>query len=121
MFTIDIMSRTPVYEQIVKQVEEQVLVGIMKAGDKMPSVRNLSIELATNPNTIQKAYTELDRRGIIISVPGRGSFIAEDALSIIGEKSKDEIGELKRIVSALSYAGMSKEEVIEIIEDVYKN
>ena len=119
MFTIDVMSRTPVYEQIVKQVQEQVLIGLMKAGDKMPSVRNLSIELATNPNTIQKAYTELDRLGIIISVPGRGSFISDNALSIVGENSKKDIGELKRIVSALSYAGMSKEEVIGIIEEVY--
>ena len=69
MFTIDVMSRVPVYEQLIKQVEDQVLKGIMKEGDKMPSVRSLSMELSTNPNTIQKAFMELDRRGILVSVP----------------------------------------------------
>ena len=62
MFVVDVMSRVPVYEQIIKQVEEQVLTGILKEGDKLPSVRSLSVKLSINPNTIQKAYTELDRR-----------------------------------------------------------
>ena len=66
MFVVDVMSRVPVYEQIIKQVEEQVLTGILKEGDKLPSVRSLSVKLSINPNTIQKAYTELDRRQLII-------------------------------------------------------
>ena len=77
MFVVDVMSRVPVYEQIIKQVEEQVLTGILKEGDKLPSVRSLSVKLSINPNTIQKAYTELDRRQLIITVPGKGSFISE--------------------------------------------
>ena len=89
MFTIDVMSRVPVYEQLIKQVEDQVLKGIMKEGDKMPSVRSLSMELSTNPNTIQKAYMELDRRGILVSVPGKGSFISAEALKTVGNQSKD--------------------------------
>lgn len=71
MFVVDVMSRVPVYEQIIKQVEEQVLTGILKEGDKLPSVRSLSVKLSINPNTIQKAYTELDRRQLIITVPVR--------------------------------------------------
>jgi GntR family transcriptional regulator len=55
MFVVDVMSRVPVYEQIIKQVEEQVLTGILKEGDKLPSVRSLSVKLSINPNTIQKA------------------------------------------------------------------
>ena len=104
MFTIDVMSRVPVYEQLIKQVEDQVLKGIMKEGDKMPSVRSLSMELSTNPNTIQKAYMELDRRGILVSVPGKGSFISD----------------LKEIVRKLAYAGVSKSEITDMIEEVYK-
>lgn len=120
MFVIDVMSRVPVYEQLIKQVEDQVLTGIMLEGDKMPSVRSLSMELSTNPNTIQKAYTELDRRGIIVSVPGKGSFISSGAVRIVEEKSKDKLGELKEIVTQLAYAGMSKSEIIDMIEEVYK-
>lgn len=98
MFTIDVMSRVPVYEQLIKQVEDQVLKGIMKEGDKMPSVRSLSMELSTNPNTIQKAYMELDRRGILVSVPGKGSFISAEALKIVGNQSKEKLSDLKEIV-----------------------
>ncbi len=121
MFVIDVMSRVPVYEQIIKQVEEQVLIGMLKSGDKMPSVRSLSIKLSINPNTIQKAYTELDRRGLIITVPGKGSFISDDATELVGEKSRCEIETLEEIVTKLAYAGVDKEEIIKIIEKVYEN
>ena len=59
MYQIDVMSRTPVYEQIIRQTEDFILKGIVNAGDKMPSVRSLSVELSVNPNTIQKAISEL--------------------------------------------------------------
>ena len=125
MFTIDVMSRVPVYEQLIKQVEDQVLKGIMKEGDKMPSVRSLSMELSTNPNTIQKAYMELDRaspdrRGILVSVPGKGSFISAEALKIVGNQSKEKLSELKEIVRKLAYVGVSKSEITDMIEEVYK-
>ncbi len=121
MFVIDVMSRVPVYEQIIKQVEEQVLIGVMKAGDKMPSVRGLSIKLSINPNTIQKAYTELDRRGLIITVPGKGSFISDNASELVGEKSRGKIENLTEIIMELAYAGVTKDEVIETVEQVYKS
>lgn len=117
MFTIDVMSRVPVYEQLIKQVEDQVLKGIMKEGDKMPSVRSLSMELSTNPNTIQKAYMELDRRGILVSVPGKGSFISAEALKTVGNQSKEKLSDLVR---KLAYAGVSKSEITDMIEEVYK-
>ena len=120
MFTIDVMSRMPVYEQLIKQVEDQVLKGIMKEGDKMPSVRSLSMELSTNPNTIQKAYMELDRRGLLVSVPGTGSFISAEALKIVGNQSKEKFSDLKEIVRKLAYAGVSKSEITDMIEEVYK-
>ena len=98
MFTIDVMSRVPVYEQLIKQVEDQVLKGIMKEGDKMPSVRSLSMELSTNPNTIQKA----------------------EALKTVGNQSKEKLSDLKEIVRKLAYAGVSKSEITDMIEEVYK-
>ena len=86
----------------------------------MPSVRSLAMELSTNPNTIQKAYMELDRRGILVSVPGKGSFISAEALKIVGNQSKEKFSDLKEIVRKLAYAGVSKSEITDMIEEVYK-
>lgn len=121
MFVVDVMSRVPVYEQIIKQVEEQVLTGILKEGDKLPSVRSLSVKLSINPNTIQKAYTELDRRQLIITVPGKGSFISEKAIEVVGANSREKMTELNKIISELALAGVTKEEIINNIEEVFNN
>lgn len=119
MFVIDVMSRMPVYEQIIKQVEEQVLTGLLKAGDKLPSVRSLSVNLSINPNTIQKAYTELDRRQLIVTVPGKGSFISEQAIAVVGESSRGRLEELRLIIKELAYAGVTKEEILQMIEEIF--
>ena len=121
MFVVDVMSRVPVYEQIIKQVEEQVLTGILKEGDKLPSVRSLSVKLSINPNTIQKAYTELDRRQLIITVPGKGSFISEKAIEVVGANSREKMTELNKIIRELALAGVTKEEIINNIEEVINN
>lgn len=121
MFVVDVMSRVPVYEQIIKQVEEQVLTGILKEGDKLPSVRSLSVKLSINPNTIQKAYTELDRRQLIITVPGKGSFISEKAIEVVGANSREMMTELNKIIRELALAGVTKEEIINNIEEVFNN
>lgn len=121
MFVVDVMSRVPVYEQIIKQVEEQVLTGILKEGDKLPSVRSLSVKLSINPNTIQKAYTELDRRQLTITVPGKGSFISEKAIEVVGANSREKMTELNKIIRELALAGVTKEEIINNIEEVFNN
>lgn len=121
MFVVDVMSRVPVYEQIIKQVEEQALTGILKEGDKLPSVRSLSVKLSINPNTIQKAYTELDRRQLIITVPGKGSFISEKAIEVVGANSREKMTELNKIIRELALAGVTKEEIINNIEEVFNN
>ena len=121
MFVVDVMSRVPVYEQIIKQVEEQVLTGILKEGDKLPSVRSLSVKLSINPNTIKKSYTELDRRQLIITVPGKGSFISEKAIEVVGANSREKMTELNKIIRELALAGVTKEEIINNIEEVFNN
>ena len=78
MFQIDPLSRIPVYEQIVTQAENLVTKDVLKPGDPLPSVRSLSIQMSINPNTIQKAYTELERRGLLVSVSGKGSFVRKN-------------------------------------------
>ncbi len=119
MFQIDNMSRVPIYEQIVNQMEYFVLNGILKEGDKIPSVRHLSMELSINPNTIQKAYYELDKRGIIRSVPGRGCFVTETAKSTLSTKMREQLTDLRELVHTLKLADISKEEILSCIEEVY--
>lgn len=119
MYQVDIMSRTPVYEQIIDQTEKFIMLDILKAGDKIPSVRNLSVELSVNPNTIQKAISELDRRGIIFSVPGRGSYVSEHAKKALATIKRGELVDLKERINELSMAGISREEVIEVVDEVY--
>lgn len=119
MFIIDIMSRTPVYEQIINEVENYILTGVMKPGDKMPSVRSVSVSCSVNPNTIQKAYTELDRKGLIVSVPGKGSFISDNAKEILGVNSRQKLESMKELLEELKLAGVSQEEVIELVKEVY--
>ena len=119
MFTIDLMSRVPIYEQIIEQLETFVLKGILNIGDQIPSVRSLSIQLAINPNTIQKAYSELDRTGIIDTVPGRGSFIAKDAKVNLRNLQGNQLKELSNIVEKLALAGITKEEIVESINMVF--
>ncbi|MBE5963882.1 MAG: GntR family transcriptional regulator [Lachnospira sp.] len=120
MFNIDQMSRTPVYLQIIEQVETFVLKDILKPNDQIPSVRNLSVSLALNPNTVQKAYSELDRRGLIYSVPGKGCFIASEAKDIINKLRRQRLTEFENITKDLLMAGISKNELIECIESIYK-
>lgn len=119
MFTIDPQSRRPVYEQIIAQVEDYILRGILASGTQMPSVRGLSISLAANPNTIQKAYSELDGRGLIYSVPGKGCFVSEDAKERVCRSKQGRLGELKKLLEELKLAETAKTEILKILNEVY--
>jgi len=120
MFQIDAMSRTPVYEQIISQLERFVLKGILKKNDQLPSVRSLSMELSINPNTIQKAYSELDRKGMIYSVPGKGCFVSEKAFEILSKSNRGRLSELEKFITELAYSGLDKTEIIECVEEAYR-
>ena len=119
MFQIDSFSRVPVYEQIINQLEHFILIGILEADTQIPSVRNLSVSLSINPNTIQKAYAELDRNGIIYSVPGRGCFITKEAKDILSSQKQEKLSNLKDLVSELKLAGLPLDKVIATVKEVY--
>ena len=76
MIVIDYKDRRPIYEQVVERFQDLIVKNVIRAGEQMPSVRSLAMELAINPNTIQKAYAELERRGFTYTVKGRGSFVS---------------------------------------------
>ncbi len=120
MFIIDLSSQLAIYEQIVQQVEEGILKGLLKPEEQLPSVRALSLELALNPNTVSKAYTELERRGIIYTAVGKGCFIAKDAHSIISQKLTASFTEFLQQVKKYKTAGVPAEKLISLIQQLYK-
>ena len=106
----------PIYEQIVTQAERFILAGALSAGDKVPTVRTLSVELTVNPNTVQKAYGELDRRGLIISMPGKGSYISKDAKDLLKTyKTKQLVAQISELIEELKFIGVDAAEVIDDI------
>ena len=77
MFTLDYKNRKPLYDQLCEAVERMAACGVLEQGSRLPSVRSLAEELAINPNTVQKAYRRLEHDGVIQTVPGKGSFVAQ--------------------------------------------
>ena len=77
MIVIDYQDRRPIYEQIVEKFQVLILKGVLEQGEQMPSVRKLAMDLAINPNTIQKAYSMLEQQGYIYPVKGRGNFVSD--------------------------------------------
>lgn len=89
LFTINLQSGIPIYEQLYSKVTELIVRGVLQQGDQLPTVRVLAKDLGVNPNTVQKAYQELERVGIIYSMAGKGSFIAgqETTLPMIKQRA----------------------------------
>ncbi|MFH0801434.1 MAG: GntR family transcriptional regulator [bacterium] len=117
---IDPGSGLPIYLQIMEEIKLLVAGEALKSGDQLPSVRNLAIELRVNPNTVAKAYTELEREGIIETRRGEGTFVASSG-GKIQEKSRLDILEQKAEVlvrTALAFR-LPKEKLLEIVRKSY--
>ena len=110
MVTINYKDSRPFYEQVKAELRRLVVSGVLTPGEKLPSVRDLAGQLAINPNTIQRAYRELESEGYIVSVPGRGSFVA--AREAQNDPHRDELLRVLRdTVRELKWLGMSTEEI----------
>lgn len=119
MFQIDSLSRQPVYEQLIQQLEQFILTGILQPGDQLPSVRNLSVSLSVNPNTIQKAFADLDAKGIIYSSPGIGCFVSPNAKEVLADLKRRKLTDLKALAKELALAGVSLEELKGAVTNAY--
>ena len=119
MFQIDKFGRTPIYEQVIEQVERLIASGVLKPDDQLPSVRALSQKLSVNPNTLQKAYSELERCGISYSVPGNGRFVSRDAAEIIGGRMQLLIDEIGGLSKKLHAANVPVERVFDVVNTAY--
>ncbi|ATD55153.1 GntR family transcriptional regulator [Clostridium chauvoei] len=122
MIKIDARSSTPIYEQIIIGIKELILKGIIKPGEKLPSVRELSVMVTVNPNTISKAYGELEKDGAIESLRGRGTFVVEDYKpKHLEEKFKKIKNELKKIMLEAKYLGLKKEDLIKALNECFND
>ncbi|MFI3167998.1 MAG: GntR family transcriptional regulator [Bacillota bacterium] len=120
MFNVDKQSRTPIYEQLITSVEESILHGFLPLETKIPSVRELSTRIGVNPNTIQKAYADLEARGITHSVPGIGRFISKDAEIILKGSVEKHFEQLAEVIAHLKLMGLSSSEILSATENICK-
>ena len=120
MITVDYKDRRPIYEQLTANITELALSGELQPDEQLPSVRQLASQLGINPNTISKAYSELERRGIIYSVSGKGSFINSDLSAAAGDRQKELEQQLRECVRDLKRSGADKSGILEIIDEEFK-
>ena len=115
MNLIDYQDSRPIYEQIVENFKMQIFKGILREGEQMPSVRSLAVELSTNPNTVQKAYAELERQGFIYTVKGKGNFVKGDVL-LMENKKNELVKEIVKLFKEAHDIGLSLEELVAEID-----
>ncbi len=119
MIIIDYKDRRPIYEQVIERFQDLIVKGVLKPDSQLPSVRSLAMELSINPNTIQRAYTELERQGYIYSVKGRGSFVSfnEELLDL---KQKEVKEKLQKIIELAKSVQIPEIQVQEIVKESYQ-
>lgn len=119
MIILDYQDRRPIYEQVVEKFRILILNGVLEPGAQMPSVRQLAMELSVNPNTIQRAYMELEQEGYIYPVKGKGNYIS-DAEELIRSTREGYYQEVRKLVEKGCQIGAEEEEVIRIVRNCYK-
>lgn len=120
MLELDVKSRVPIYEQLVEKIKELIIMEVLKGNEQLPSVRSLATELTVNPNTIQKAYRELENQGYVYSIPGKGNFVAPINKNRKLEKVNKLKEEIKKLILEAIYLGITKEELMDIYDNVSK-
>ena len=116
MISLNYRDSRPIYEQIKDGLRKLIVTGALGTGEKLPSVRALATQLSINPNTIQRAYNELESEGYIYSVPGKGSFAAGND-SADESRRKELLEKLRELAAELKYLGVSGEELAALVSD----
>lgn len=118
MIKLDLQSKTPLYLQMEQQIIDLILLGCLKENDQLPSVRSLARDLGINPNTIQKAYQDMESRGIIYSVAGRGNFVSSPTAAE-NLKRQECMSQLEKLLSDALHAGISAAELHSAVDRVF--
>lgn len=121
MVTLDFKGNKPIYEQIVEQMKFAVMKGYLKPMDAIPSVRKLALELKITPGTVAKAYQELERQHIIMTIRGKGTFIA-DEISV--EPDETKLKEIRKQLATemveLKMMGYDRNRIVELVKEIYE-
>ena len=113
MVLLDYRDARPIYTQICDGFRDQILGGILQPGERLPSVRELAQQLTINPNTIQRAYRELEADGFIVTVPGKGCFVSQCAPE--SNQRQQLLEEFDRVSAALIASGVSRKDLAQIL------
>lgn len=113
-------SDRPIFAQIVERIQMDIVSGVFKPGDKLPSVRDLAGEAAVNPNTMQKAFTELERTGLVFSQRTSGRFITEDKTMISELRNNLAREKVEELIRHMKNLGFSNEEILSLMETIIK-
>jgi GntR family transcriptional regulator len=117
-FHLDAHSGVPVYRQLIDQVQGAVASGSLSAGDQLPTVRHVAIELAINPNTVLRAYREMEIRGMLDTQQGTGTFVAEQKVELSKEVRDRQLGQLvNEFVSRAGSTGITVNELIDALRE----
>ena len=117
MIILDYKDTRPIYEQVVEKFKLLILKGVLQKDEQMPSVRSLAVELSINPNTIQKAYAELERQGYLYVVKGRGNFVA-DSSGLLDERKEEMKQKVIYLYKEGRELGMTKADFIECLQGI---
>mgnify|MGYP004630119985 CR=1 FL=1 len=119
MILLDYKDRRPIYEQVVSKLEELMLLGVMKENESLPSVRSLAMELSINPNTIQKAYRDLESEGYLYTIAGRGTFVAKQE-EILDTRQEELLGQFDEVVEELFFLSVKEADLEERMKKLAK-
>ena len=121
MFEIDLKSRKSIYQQVIDNIKTAIIKGELKPDDKLPSVRELSKSLFINPNTVAKAYKELERESYIYTTNGRGSFVSDIGTRKIDNDKLEQIKkQLSQNIDELRYLGLNEGEIFKQITELIR-
>ncbi len=114
MFLLNLQSKIPINEQIQNQIRKFIENGVLKPGDRLPSVRQLAVENGINPNTVARAYSELEKNGYVFNVPKKGVYVAE------GAAAPNREAMIEQTVKELKEQGVTKKQLLEVIDELYE-
>ena len=119
MYQLDLQSRTPIYQQLKEKILRLIMAGAIGPGDPLPSVRVMARELGINPNTVAKAYQDLEKSGLIYSVTGKGSFISGEE-TLDRQMTASVLDRFREAVREARSAGVDRQTALALVEEVYK-
>jgi GntR family transcriptional regulator len=119
MIALDYRDKRPIYEQVADKLSHLIVCGVLSSNSKMPSVRALALELSVNPNTVQRAYAQLEQDGYLYTVMGRGNYVT-DSKEWKGSKQRSILEGLEGMLREAFLAGIAVEKIKVLVDRVYE-